>query len=82
MQFIAVPSLLLSKLYLITSPGYIGGYATCAHRTLLTGRLGHPYEAYGRFEWGSRAAGYRGRGAASNAGPRDPQAAEEWPGVL
>ena len=51
-----------------------------AHRNLSTGRLGGPHEAYGRFEWGSPAAGHRGRGAASNAGPRDPQAAEECPG--
>ena len=26
------------------------------------GRLGHPHEAYGRFEWGSPAAGYRAAG--------------------
>ena len=72
--------LLLSKQSFSSNVTWIHrGYV---HRKLSTGRLGGPHEAYRRFEWGSPAAGYRGRGAASNAGPRDPQAAEQCPAVL
>ena len=78
-----VSRLLLSKQKaLIYCQRHLWIHLVCAHRKLLTVRLGDPHEAYGRFELGSPAAGYRGRGAASNAGPRDPQAAEEWQGVL
>ena len=78
MQFIAVPSLLLSKLYIVltSAGGYIVASYERAPKCSPRDALGGPHAAYGgRFELGSPRYPCRGRGAASNAGSRDPQAA-------